>query len=913
MISTLPQALMERAQLHPERAAIIFADANHPDVSMSYRELADAAMASARWLAQCGIDPSARIILIMDDLIDLVTTFWGALFRGAHPAIVAPPSEIISEGYLDGLRRKVERLGVEAIICRREWKRELSDSLNIPIFTPERIAPIEPDQAAVAHDPNATAYIQFSSGTTGEPRGIAITHRMVMEFLETYQCELEFSEASCIVSWLPLHHDMGLVGNLILSMYAGSTLVLIPTQQWLRRPALLFTNIHRHRATHVIMPNFAFGYTTRLVDQKALEGIDLSSVRRFANGSEPVHLSTFQEFWERFKSYGLAESSLAVGYGLAEMVLSVATTPMNAGLTVDWIDSAALQAHQEAIPVSPDSLQAKAVVSCGRPYLHTELRIGNEEEALEERQVGQIYVRAPWRFSGRYLGDASNSNFLRSEWFPTGDVGYLADGELYVLGRHNDLIIIGGQNIQPSEIEAVANEVEGIRQGRCVAFGVYDEQIGTDSAVLICEAQTDLDEETRKQLSFTVRRRVRETLGLALGDVRVVERKWIQKTTSGKLARSANRDRYLAEVSKSQQVSFYDIESLLIRLWEELFGLQPLDRQTDFFTLGGTSLQAVTLVVRIREAVGVSVPISLILEAPTPAALADLLTVKSERTRQALVCFQPKGNKRPLFIFHALGGHLLGYRTLLSQMPSDQPIYGLQAKGADEHSPQTVEDMAGEYLREIRRMQPHSPYLLAGGSFGGYLAFEAAQQLITQGEEIGLLVLFDTTETNARRKNKERRPRLLQKVRASIRFHLHELSQRGLGDRILYLSTLPSRLIQKIITRQTNHHQAVVRNDLQSIHRRAMAHYKPKPYSGKIVYFKALNSQFPDAVAAWQRLAPGGLTVIEVPGRHWEVVRHPQTITTLQTLLSEVQSTESLSHISDIQPPAKTSTSSSVR
>jgi acyl-CoA synthetase (AMP-forming)/AMP-acid ligase II len=358
------------------------------------------------------------------------------------------------------------------------------------------------------------------------------------------------SEDDVIVSWMPLYHDGGLIAGCVMPLVAGARLVLISPFHWVRDPKVLFQAVHRHRGTLTWLPNFAYNHCVRNVRDHDVAGIDLSNWR-VINAAEPVRWDSHRLFLERFGRYGVKESALTVAYGMAEATLFLTATPIDESPHVDWVETRALREERRAFPAAPETLGSTPMTSCGFPIECAEIGIVNDEgRRLPERHVGEIVVRAHCLFSGYYLRPDLDARVLRDGWYFTGDMGYLADGQLYVSGRKDDLIIIGGKNIYPHDLEAIANEVRGVRPGRTVAFGVPDSRLGTEAVVIVCEVNESGGPEKTLRIESELRRRIAQQTEVTLHDVRLVDWRWLIKTSSGKLARAANREKYLGEQSR---------------------------------------------------------------------------------------------------------------------------------------------------------------------------------------------------------------------------------------------------------------------------------------------------------------------------------------------------------------------------
>jgi acyl-CoA synthetase (AMP-forming)/AMP-acid ligase II len=399
---------------------------------------------------------------------------------------------------------------------------------------------------------DAPAFLQFTSGTTGPPRAIIHTHRRVLELIAAKDRKDRYRPGDVVVSWLPLYHDLGLVSGLLTPLVIGLPTVLISPLHWVRDPRILFAAVHEFGGTHCWMPNFALNHCARHVRDRDLDGIDLRRWRALVLGGEPVRLASLELFAERFRRYGFHDGALIAGYGMAENIEGATATVEGRPPRVDWVCQRTLHEDRRAVPAQPQATGSTPIVSCGVPLAGTEVAIASARgDWLPERHVGEIALRSAYMFTGYHRRPDLTAAAIHDGWFHTGDLGYLADGELYVCGRKKDLIIVGGRNFHPEDVESIADAVEGIRPGRAVAFGIDDERLGSERAVVLCELRdaTSADASGRLAVERELRQSVVRTLDLVLGEVRFVEPGWIVKTSSGKLARAANREKYLRERS----------------------------------------------------------------------------------------------------------------------------------------------------------------------------------------------------------------------------------------------------------------------------------------------------------------------------------------------------------------------------
>jgi acyl-CoA synthetase (AMP-forming)/AMP-acid ligase II len=368
----------------------------------------------------------------------------------------------------------------------------------------------------------------------------------VLNQLNTYSEAIQLNTDDVVVSWLPLYHDMGLIAGFLLPLVQGIPLVLMSPFDWVRHPAMLFRAIADYNGTLCWLPNFAYNHCARRIRQRDLDGVSVASMRMFINCSEPVRADSHTLFAERFASNGVTTKMLAVSYAMAENVFAVTQTAPGQGSRVDWVAQAALENALTAEPTAPEADNAIRVVSCGAPIRGTQVKVVDAQgQPLPERRVGEIAIHSDCLLTG-YYQRPDLKPFTADGWYLTGDRGYMAAGEVYIIGRSKDLIINGGKNVYPQDIEAIVNSVDGVHPGRAVVFGVPDEREGTELIAVVAEVNTD-DADVRRGIGLAIRQTVAQQTTVTVSYVHLVGERWLVKTSSGKIARAANRDKWLAE------------------------------------------------------------------------------------------------------------------------------------------------------------------------------------------------------------------------------------------------------------------------------------------------------------------------------------------------------------------------------
>jgi fatty-acyl-CoA synthase len=549
---TLVQPVVERARQQPQQPALIFIHDDGQEETISAGQFHQEATAYAAALRQIGIRKGELVVLVLQHSRVLLSAFWGALYLGAVPSIFPFLTEKLDSAvYKERLHALITRAEVQAVITYPAFQEELQALLGkagCQVLSTEDVpeTAVSPSQT-IAYPTNADqlAFLQHSSGTTGLQKGVALTHRAALNQIHAYSQAIALQPDDVVVSWLPLYHDMGLIAGFVMPIVTGVPLVLLSPFRWVRDPKSLLWAIHQHKGTLAWLPNFAYNHTVRSVRQRDLAGLDLSRWRMAINCSEPVRYDSHELFRQHFSAYGFRKNALATCYAMAENTFAVTQSPPQQSPDVDWVNRQKLQ-QGTAVPMPSDTDQVTPVVSCGIPITGTEVGIINEtRQWLPQRQVGEIVIRSDCMLNGYYQQPEITQEAFWGDWYCTGDMGYLADGQLYVTGRKKDLIIVGGKNIYPQDVEAIANSVPGIYPGRIAAFGMQNQRLGTEEIVMVCELMADTNPTGIQEIERELRRRVVQELDVTLADVRLVEKRWLLKTSSGKVARSANRQKYL--------------------------------------------------------------------------------------------------------------------------------------------------------------------------------------------------------------------------------------------------------------------------------------------------------------------------------------------------------------------------------
>jgi acyl-CoA synthetase (AMP-forming)/AMP-acid ligase II len=525
---TLQDALASAAR---SNAAATFIDDDGRAVRATFASMNGDAMRFACVLREHGVTRGDAVLIAAPTSREFVVAFFGALYAGARPAPLPLPAGF---GDLESFSRRVGAIGAHLrarhVITGAGLRDQALAGLSGVRFIDAALAASEalaPFDAAALHDasPDDVALLQCTSGSTGAPKAAVITQRALTANLAQIGAGIQVSSNDRVASWLPLNHDMGLIGCLLFSIYWSLDIVLLPPTRFLRRPVEWLRAISEHRATLSPAPNFAYGYATQRVRDEDLDGCDLSSWRVALCGAEPIFAPTMRAFEQRFAKHGFRAGALLPCYGLAEATLAVTF-------------------HDHGTPIEVDTTFGRPVVSCGRALPGTSVAIVDDDGAnVAEGVVGNVHVKGPSLMSGYFEAPELTRAAKRDEWLVTGDLGYLQGGRLFITGRAKDIVIVRGRNYAPTEFEWPAEEVAGVRKGAVVAFGAMNDQRGAEELHLVCE--TDIaDAQSRDALARAVASHVAAQTGVRPEVVHCVGRGTIPKTTSGKLQRARVRQTF---------------------------------------------------------------------------------------------------------------------------------------------------------------------------------------------------------------------------------------------------------------------------------------------------------------------------------------------------------------------------------
>jgi fatty-acyl-CoA synthase len=543
MANAFLDPVLARAKLHPDE---VFAEvwAGDSRCVISYRELVSSARRFAGAFRAAGA-PGDVVFIILQHGTDLYGSFLGAMLAGMVPSFLPFPSaKQDPDLYWRSHQAVFARTRPAAILTYPPLADEVARACaGLPIRVLTAAALDEPVALDALPDDCEIALLQHSSGTTGLKKGVALSYRAIEAQIQSYARAVRLHpQSSRIASWLPLYHDMGLISCFLTPLRLGIPIASLDAFEWTARPYLLLEAIEASSATHAWLPNFAFNHVARVTPRS--RRYDLSSLHALIDCSEPCKSGTFDVFYERFRDEGVRQDTLQVCYAMAETVFAATQTEPGRTVRRLTIDREELTSRKRATPSEDPT--AISLLSNGAPIDGVELCIVQDGARLADGTVGEVCVRAEFLFSGYFKDPAATGEALVDGWYRTGDLGFVHDGELFVTGRLKDVIIVNGRNYYAHDIEEIASIVPGIKPGRTVAFGVFAAAMGSEQIVVV--AERDPAAAATGALAPALNAALSRALGLAAGDIRIVDPGWLVKTTSGKISRAGNARKYATEL-----------------------------------------------------------------------------------------------------------------------------------------------------------------------------------------------------------------------------------------------------------------------------------------------------------------------------------------------------------------------------
>ena len=885
--STIIELLSWRAINQPEKRAYTFLiEGETEEAHLTYAELARKARNIAG-LLQKHKATGERVLLLYPSELDFITAFFGCLYGGVIAIPAYPPHPNRLKQTLSWLRAIASNaqpligLTTTSILATFESLFAQDQYLkSIHLLSTDNLSDNQENESQdIVVNSNNLAFLQYTSGSTATPKGVMVNHSNLMDNQKVIQMTLQHTEQSTIASWMPLYHSAGL-GVALQALYTGSLCILMSSEAFLQKPFRWLHTISRYKVITTGGPNFAYKLCLQEITAEQMNFLDLSSWSIAFNASEPICAETLKKFATVFEPCGFRRQVFYPSYGITESTLFAAGGLKGSLPIVCTFDKTELEKNRV---LEADGKQDKiqTLVSCGQTLPGQTILIVNPESLSKciSNEVGEIWISGPSIAQGywnrheetestfrAYLANNGEGPFLR-----TGDLGFFKDGKLFITGRLKDVIIIRGRNYYPQDIELTVTKSHSALRAKCnAAFSV--EIAGEERLVVFQELNTNHQNLDVNEVVETIRKAIGEYYEQQAYAILLLMVESIPKTSSGKIQRHVCRTNFIdgnlddviwssilddsyhiRNPKKTLVAPQSEFELQLTKIWEKVLGIQPIGVKDNFFALGGHSLLAARLLAAIEEEFGKKLPLTTLFQAPTVEQLTKIFHNQEWKSSwYSLVPVQPSGSRPPLF------GISHNFRDLSHYLGQEQPVYrlhyGIGETTDKEISLPTLENLAAHYIQEMRSLQPEGPYYLMGLSFGGVVAYEMAQQLVGQGQQVAFLGLFDT---------------FIERQRTFLPLH-----QRF--SKLFQLT--PSELLRRIKTKIKG---KLVKHDnkyLPHVYNfnlviRRLEAYTPQVYSGRVTLFKAMNQisvnyAITPPEVGWRKFVNGELEIHEIPGSH---------------------------------------------
>jgi acyl carrier protein len=548
--ATLVEVLDWHVGQHPDRTHLLLYGEADREEEIRYAELRDGALAVAAGLRERGLTAGETAAIMLPTSRAFFEAFFGVLYAGGVPVPIYPPFRPAQleehlrrqAAILTNARARVLIAPAEATAIAGLLRAQVGSLRSVETVDALRSAPTGPASPSAAG--RSTALIQYTSGSTGDPKGVVLSHANLLANIRAMGRVMEAGASDVFVSWLPLYHDMGLIGAWLGCLYHAAPVVILSPLRFLSRPESWLWAIHRHRATLSAAPNFGYEHCLRKVVDRDIEGLDLSSWRMALNGAEPVSPSTLGRFADRFGPYGFRPEAMSPVYGLAESSVGLAFPPLGRGPVIDRVDRAALTGRGEATVARAEQSHALEFVACGRPLPGHQVRVVDESgRELPERQQGRLQFEGPSCTCGYFRNEEKTEALFDGAWLESGDLAYIAAGDVYITGRTKDIIVRAGRNIYPHELEEAIGDLPHVRKGCVAVFPSVDPETRLERLIVLAETR-----EGDPAALEALRARIEEQAGALLetppDDIVLAPPHSVLKTSSGKIRRAACRDQY---------------------------------------------------------------------------------------------------------------------------------------------------------------------------------------------------------------------------------------------------------------------------------------------------------------------------------------------------------------------------------
>jgi 1-acyl-sn-glycerol-3-phosphate acyltransferase len=547
---TLVEALQWHAERNPDRLHIHLLAESDETVPITYAQLYREAKALAAGLQARGVRPAATVALMLPTSREFFVAFAGVLLAGAVPVPIYPPARLNQiEEHLRrqvGILNNAQTVGLITVAQAKPLARLLQSQVAALRFvtTTEDVSESDATPTIPSISGEDLALLQYTSGSTGNPKGVMLTHANLLANLRAMRDGLQVTPQDVFVSWLPLYHDMGLIGAWLGSMIYAYPLAIMSPLAFLSRPARWLQALHRFRGTFSAGPNFAYELCVSKIEDRELQGVDLSAWRLALNGAEPVSPATMARFIERFSRFGFRREAMLPVYGLAESSLGVTFPKLERGPLVDAIQRNPFATGGRALPADPNDNDVLRFVACGDALPGHAVRIVDDrDEEVGERIEGHLQFRGPSASRGYYRNPEETARMKHGDWLDSFDLAYRAGEDVYITGRVKDLIIRAGRNLYPYELETAIGGIHSVRKGCVAVFGSRDPRAGTERLVVVAETR-EVDPARRDVLTQEINALAVQLVGSPADAVVLAPPHSVLKTSSGKIRRSATRDRF---------------------------------------------------------------------------------------------------------------------------------------------------------------------------------------------------------------------------------------------------------------------------------------------------------------------------------------------------------------------------------
>ncbi|MEN6373966.1 MAG: AMP-binding protein [Smithella sp.] len=569
--ATLVDVLNWHIATHPDRPHVrLYSDEGEGEV-LTYRQLGEGAQAVAAGLQERGLLPGDTVSIMLPTGQEYFFTFWGILLAGGVPVPIYPPFRLSQlEEHLLRHSAILKNCGAKMMVLVPEAKR-FGQFLKAQVETMHTLTTVQEltSTGSIYKEFNPSmhdiAFIQYTSGSTGNPKGVMLTHANLLANIRALGEAVQVKSTDVIVSWLPLYHDMGLIGTWLSSIYYAALIIIMSPLSFISRPQRWLWAIHRWRGTISAAPNFAYELCLKRLTEEDIKGLDLSSWRAACNGAEPVSPNTVENFCRQFGKYGFRREALMPVYGLAECSVGLAFPPLDRGPVIDRIKRDDFANTGHAIPFAGTGDSVLQFVACGRPLRGHEIRIVDAAgRELPERYEGKLHFRGPSATAGYYHNAEDTKQLFQGDWLDSGDMAYIAGGDVFITGRKKDIIIRAGRNIYPQELEEFVGMIKGVRKGNVVVFAAEDKANQTEKLVVMAETRED-DPQKLSTLQEEINAIAIDLVGTAADEVVLAPPGTVLKTSSGKIRRAANRSLYESgQIGRGSKAGWWQIVRLFV-------------------------------------------------------------------------------------------------------------------------------------------------------------------------------------------------------------------------------------------------------------------------------------------------------------------------------------------------------------